>query len=116
MGIKKKQKLSLLFKILIGCLYVCPILLAVVYSFHPNTDFAMGNMKLIPDEPTWENYLYVLKNIPMLSYFKNTFIMIIIIVPCQMFFNLLSAYVFSYYNFPFKNLLFALFLTTMMIR
>lgn len=115
MGLKKKKKLAMLLKILIGVIYVCPVVLAVIYSFHPNTDFAMGNMKLIPDMPTWENYLYIFENVPMFSYFKNTFIMIIIIVPCQMFLNLLTAYVFSYYDFPFKNLLFAIFITTMMI-
>ena len=115
MGIKTRQKMSIVFKVLVGIMYISPILLAIIYSFHQNYDFAVGDLALITKNPTFENYLYVLKNVPMFSYFKNTFIMIIICLPCQMIFNLVSAYAFSYYNFPFKNLLFAMFLTTMMI-
>lgn len=115
MGIRKKQRLSLIFKVLLGIVYICPVALAVIYSIHPSMDFALGNLSLIPEEPTLENYLYVLQNIPMFSYFKNTFIMIAICLPCQMILNMVAAYVFSYYNFPGKNFLFAVFLTAMMI-
>lgn len=115
MKIKTKKNIVLGLKVLMGLIYVIPIFIALIYSFHPNTDFAKGGMTLFPDEPTIENYIYIFKNVPTINYFKNTLIMILICVPSQMVLNTIAAYAFSYYHFPLKNLIFTIFLTAMMI-
>lgn len=115
MGMKMKSRAALALKILVGLVYIIPVFIAIAYSIHPNVDFAKGNLSLIPDAPTFENYQYIFENVPTLNYFKNTLIMIIICIPCQMFLNTVAAYAFSYYEFPCKNLLFTVFLTSMMI-
>lgn len=112
---KTKKRISILLKVLLGVVYIIPVLLGVIYSFHPNTDFAKGTLSLWTDNPTLESYLYVFENVPTLTYFKNTLIMIIICIPCQMVLNTMAAYAFSYFNFQFKNLLFTVFLVSMMI-
>lgn len=92
-----------------------PVFIAVAYSFHPNIDFAKGDLSIIPDKPTIENYIYIFKNVPTLNYFKNTLIVILIAIPTQMILNTIAAYAFSYYDFPYKNVLFTVFTVSMMI-
>ena len=115
MGIKATKKLSLIIRILVGLIYITPVFIGVIFSFHPTSHFAKGTLTLFTDEVTFENYLYVFKNIPALTYFKNTLIMILICVPAQMLLNTIAAYAFSYFKFPGKNLIFTIFLTSMMI-
>lgn len=115
MNMKNKKYTALVLKVLVGLLYVLPILVAVIYSIHPNTDFTKGQLTLFPDKPTLENYIYIFKNVPTLNYFKNTLIMLLICIPCQMLLNTIAAYSFAYIEYPFKNLIFTLFLTSMMI-
>lgn len=115
MGIRTKKKISMGIKVLIGLMYISPVIIGVIFSFHPNQDFLKGTLTLLPEKPTVENYVYVFKNIPTVTYFKNTLIMVLICVPCQMVLNTIAAYAFSYFEFPFKNLIFTIFLTSMMI-
>lgn len=115
MNMNMKKKMAFLLKLLVGLIYILPVFIALVYSIHPNIDFARGNLGIFPEKATFENYIYIFKNVPALNYFKNTLIMIIICIPCQMLLNTIAAYAFSYYEFPCKNLLFTVFLTSMMI-
>lgn len=115
MGIKMKRNLGLSGKILIGLIYAIPIWIAIVFSFHPNSDFTKLPLTIWTDNLTLENFQYVLENVPVFSYLKNSFIMIIICIPCQLILSSMAAYAFSLLEFPMKNTLFAIFLTTMMI-
>lgn len=115
MNMKHKRNLALVGKILVGLIFILPVFIGIVYSFHPNADFAKGNLSLIPDNPTLENYIYIFKNVPTLSYFKNTLIVMLIAIPTQMVLNTIAAYAFSYYDFPGRNALFTVFLVSMMI-
>ena len=115
MGIKTTKRLSLIAKILVGFIYITPVIIGVIFSFHPTSHFAKGTLTLFTDETTFENYIYVFKNIPTITYFKNTLIMVLICVPTQIILNTIAAYAFSYFDFPLKNLIFTVFLTSMMI-
>lgn len=117
MGMKATKTLSLAGKVLVGLLYIIPVIIGVIFSFHPNSHFARGTISLFTDELTLDNYSYIFgsNNFPVLTYFKNTAIMVLICIPCQMILNTIAAYAFSYFEFPFKNLIFTVFLTSMMI-
>lgn len=69
----------------------------------------------IPDPWEWENYRFVLLESDILHGFRNT--LLVIALPCMvgLFMNALAAYAFGRMQFPAKNLLFMLLLTTMMI-
>lgn len=115
MNTKQTKRLALIGKILVGCIFILPVFIAVAYSFHPNIDFAKGNLSIIPKHPTLENYIYIFQNVPTLNYFKNTLIVIMIALPTQVILNTIAAYAFSFFDFPGKNALFTVFLTSMMI-
>ncbi len=115
MSMKQSRHLTLIAKVLVGCIFILPVFIAVAYSFHPNIDFAKGHLSIIPENPTIENYIYIFNNVPTLNYFKNTLIVILIAIPTQMILNTIAAYAFSYFEFPFKETLFTVFLVSMMI-
>lgn len=111
---KHTQTLSTLVKILIGVLYGLPVILAVLFSFHTNEDLTTLPLKVFTI-PSLENFVYVFENVPFLTYLKNTVIMLIIIIPVQIFFASLVAFAFSFFEFPLKKTLFTVFLMGMMI-
>lgn len=115
MNTRHTKQLALAGKILVGCIFILPVFIAIAYSFHPNIDFAKGHLSVIPEHPTLENYIYIFENVPTLNYFKNTLIVVLIALPTQMILNTIAAYAFSFFDFPGKNALFTIFLTSMMI-
>ncbi len=112
---KTKERISLLLKILLGVVYITPIILAVLFSFQPDKEIGTIPLHLITKNPTLEHYKYVLKNIPVLRYLSNTVVMMLICIPCQVIFASLAAYSFAFFDYPGKNLLFSVYLASMMI-
>ena len=114
----KKEKLGLSFwlRILLGILFISPILMAVVFSFLPNEMLnGLPQIEKMMDSFTLENYQWIFKHIPILKYVKNSLVMCVIIITSQVIIASLSAYAFSFFNFKGKDLLFNLILIAMMI-
>lgn len=113
---KKMVSFSGVFiRILTGLIYILPIILMLLFSVQTNSEIGTIPLKLITDNPTLDNYKYVLEHIPVFIYLKNTFVMILICVPCQLMLAAFGAYAFSFFEFPGKNLLFTVYLASMMI-
>lgn len=70
---------------------------------------------LFPNPVHWENYVKVFQQVPMLRYFINSVFVSLVTTVGQVFFCAMAAYGFSRLSFSGKNLLFLLFLVTMMI-
>lgn len=111
---KRRDDILLLIKILVGILYCLPVILAVIFAFHSNEDIGTIPLKFFT-VPSLENFQYVFEYVPVFTYLKNTAIMLIIIIPIQILFASLSAFAFSFFEFPLKKLLFTVFLMGMMI-
>ena len=73
--------------------------------------------KMLPSTFYFENYLYVIfeMKLPMLKIFYNTFKITFIVTVIQLFACSLSAYAFAKLRFPFKNTLFIILLSSLMI-
>lgn len=111
---KRKDDILLLIKVLVGILYCLPVILAVIFAFHSNEDIGTIPLKFFT-VPSLENFQYVFEYVPVFTYLKNTAVMLIIIIPIQILFASLSAFAFSFFEFPLKKLLFTVFLMGMMI-
>lgn len=72
-------------------------------------------IKWIPKQPRWDNYIEIFQKVSLLIYFKNTFIVSISVTFLQIFLSSLAAYAFSKIVFPGREILFILFLATLMI-
>lgn len=92
-----------------------PILFALMTSLMSAADSAANPPRLFPSHLYVASYREALQTAPLGQFIINSFIVSGIIVVGQLVTSALSAYAFSFLRFPGRNLLFYLFLTTMMI-
>lgn len=77
-----------------------------VYQFPP---------KFIPSKLLWSNYPEALKALPFDRFFFNSTVTAILVTTGQLFFCSMAAYAFSRIEFPGRNKVFMLYLSTMMV-
>jgi len=92
-----------------------PFIWMLSTSFKLAADIFGYPPKFIPDRPVLDNYLYVIMTKNVLVNLKNTVVIASIGTALTLFFTTLSGYGFAKYDFPGKNILFALLLATMVI-
>lgn len=90
-----------------------PILYAISASFMQPHEIYAG--KLLPSTISLEAYKEVYNNVPLLHYLKVSFIMSFIVMVGQLIVCSLSAYAFAFIPFKGRELIFFLFLSTMLI-
>ena len=112
---KLKAVLFDIFKILVGLLMVSPIIIALLVSFMPKSDVLTSPFQITLANATLQNYIEGFQYLKLGVYLKNSFVMLIIQLPAQLITALTAAYAFSHFEFPGKNLLFAVLLMVMMI-
>ena len=112
---KYKKAISEALKIVLGVLIIFPLIIMVITAFMPKQEVLSIPFNLSIKNPTFANFLYVFKYMDVLTYLKNTFIVIGVCVPFQVVTSLLAAYAFSYFDFPLKKTLFTLLTMSMMI-
>jgi len=97
---------------LLGLLWVLPLVYAIWTAFHPaaySTRFAL-------DAPlTLDNFVKAWHAAPFARYFANTVILVTMILVAQLVLVTLAAYAFARFDFPGKNVAFALVLVQLMI-
>jgi len=92
-----------------------PYLWMVSTSLKRDTDVFTIPMKWIPDPVQWDNYKKVWTKIPFLLYYFNTIKVTVLSTLLQILVCSLAAYAFARLRFRFKNVIFMIFLSTMMI-
>lgn len=102
-------------RLILGIIICLPVIFAVTFSFESNENIGIGVISLVPRKFTFDNYVYVLKNTPVFTYLKNTFIMLIVCIPAKVMFGAMAAYGFAFFKFKGNNFLFMLFTLAMMI-
>ncbi len=109
---------NLLFYLLL-CLLVLgtvfPFLWMISTSFKYDTQVFTDPIQWIPNPVNWENYSKVWTQVPFLTFYKNTAVVAVFgtflqVVCCSM-----AAYAFAKMEFTGKNLLFFIFISTMMV-
>ncbi len=96
----------------LALLWILPLAYAVWTAFHPSeysTRFAL----LAP--LTLDNFAHAWAAAPFARYFLNTMLLVSMVLACQLVLGTLAAYAFARYEFPGKNVLFALVLIQLMI-
>ena len=119
MSHKSKHTLTniVLYAILIAItgFMMLPFIWMLSTSFKLAEDIFGYPPKFIPDRPVLDNYLYVIVTKNVLVNLKNTVVIASIGTALTLFFTTLGGYGFAKYDFPAKNMLFALLLATMVI-
>ncbi|MEW6233185.1 MAG: carbohydrate ABC transporter permease [Chloroflexota bacterium] len=99
----------------VGVLVIFPIWYAVVTSFLSDPEVAVYPPKLVPTSLNPDNYRRALEQAPLLRYLLNSAVQSGIVTLSHLLLGSLAAYAFSFLAFRGKNLLFLIFLSTMMI-
>ncbi|PAQ15604.1 glycerol-3-phosphate ABC transporter permease [Bacillaceae bacterium SAOS 7] len=108
------QKVIFSILILLSALLLSfPIIYAFLMAFMNPEDISLR--KLWPSEFTFENFIYIFDAFPLLHYLKNSLIVTIIITVGQLVTSCLAAYAFVFLKFKGRNVLFYLFISTMLI-
>ncbi|KAF1301725.1 carbohydrate ABC transporter permease [Enterococcus saccharolyticus] len=110
-----KKFVGLLLMLLIGGILLVPLLWMVFTSLKPMEEVVRFPPTFFPETFVWSNYLETIRAFPFWQYAKNTLFITVLVVIGNVLSNSFIAYGFAKLNFPGKNILFALVLSTMMI-
>lgn len=116
MELKKSEKVLIHLGLWIFIiLTVAPFIWMVLTSIKTLGESLLVPPQIFPKIPQWKNYYEVLILLPFKEFYLNTTIATIFIVLGQMFFCSLAAYGFGRFDFPFKNIIFLVVLSILMI-
>ena len=97
---------------LLGILWLLPLAYAIWTAFHPS---AFSTHFTLTAPLTLDNFVNAWHAAPFARYFINTVILVTIVLVAQMVLVTLAAYAFARFEFPGRNLAFALVLVQLMI-
>ena len=117
MGLRRSEALvqatSYFFLILGGVTMVVPFMWMIATSFKPASEIYMGNF--FPQAATFENYREVVLKTLFPRWYLNSFICATLSTLSVIFFDSLVGYTLAKYDFPGKNVIFVLILSTLMV-
>ena len=93
-----------------------PFIWMLLVSLHPSQSSIPTLADLVPREPAWSNYGIVLNNesLPVIRFFSNTVFVAVTVVVFQLAVTSMAGYAFARLQFRAKEILFALFLGSLM--
>ena len=89
-----------------------PAIMAIVMSFMSNQDILTGSL---PTSLTFDNYFAAFNKFPLLQFLLNSFVVSIVIMLGQLILSSLAAYAFVFLEFKGRDVLFYIFIATMMV-
>lgn len=103
--------------VLVGAAMVAlgPLLWTVTTSLRSPADAFTNPPQWLPSDPQWSNYRAVFDSVPLGRFFLNSVLVTALIVGGQLVTCTLSGYAFAKIRFPGRDVLFGLFLATMMV-
>jgi multiple sugar transport system permease protein len=108
-----------LYLVLIGLaiVMVIPIAYMVSQAFTPEQDTAVWPIKYIPDHPTLINFVRVFNDptLPVFRWFLNSMFASLSITALVLLLSSLSAYAFARLEFPLRDVIFFILLTSLMV-
>ncbi|HWI51784.1 MAG TPA: carbohydrate ABC transporter permease, partial [Symbiobacteriaceae bacterium] len=96
-------------------LMLFPLVWALAVSLMKAGEVNQFPPPLFPRDPQWQNYREVVRSVPVFRYLLNSLIVASCVTAGQIVTASLAAYAFSFMQFRAKGLLFALFMSTMMV-
>ncbi len=100
---------------LLSVVVVFPILYAISASFFSFSDFTMIPARLFPAHPTLTNYIRAFAESNLARFLANSVMTASLGTVIRMTISIVSAYVFAFYTFRGKNILFVILIATMLL-
>ena len=99
----------------VAVIMVVPFLWMITTAFKSNQEVYRVPPTLLPEQLQWENFQHVLDTVPFGRFYLNTIIVTVTIILGQVCTAVLAAYVFARIPFPGRDLIFYLYLATLII-
>lgn len=96
-------------------LVVVPLFWIAVTSFKERPDIFTRPAQYWPSPATTENYQTVFGDIPFADYFRNSFIITLVVSAIKIVLGVLSAYALSLLRFPGRTILFVIIIAALMV-
>ena len=110
-----KKSLIYLFIAIITVIYIFPTIWMISASFQGQGEIFKVPFNWIPLNPGLDNYIYSMEVGGILSAFKVSIIVSVLMIIVQVFLSTITGYVFCKYDFKFKNVIILIVLMTVMI-
>lgn len=92
-----------------------PVYITVVYSLQPVEKIFSYPPQLYVTDPQWDSYRRAFETGSLGRYLINSFVVSLAITAGQVTTSVLAAYAFAFLRFPLRNVLFIVFLATLMV-
>ena len=116
LGMRAKRRAAYWGKVLLGIVFLLPLFIGLLYSFVPNELLLLvPSFKDVFTNLTFENYVWVMTELPMPRFFLNTIIVSFVVIIGSTIFCSMAAYAFSFFQFPGREFFFNMILVAMMI-
>jgi len=96
-------------------IYMGPFLFSLSISFNAEQDVFSWPIKLLPAKWTLGNYAQVWQDLPFGRWLQNTLVVTVVQTLSNVFFASLAGFAFARLRFPGRNLIFAIFMGSLMI-
>ncbi len=107
--------LTYLILIVLGSLFSFPFLWTISSSLKTAQETQLFPPPLLPDVPQWENYSRLWTTQPVARWILNSLIVIGLSVPGAVLSGVIVAYSFARFDYPGRNILFMMLLSTLML-
>lgn len=104
-----------LLLIVMTAFFMGPFLFSLSISFNAEQDVFQWPIKLIPDEWTLDNYLHVWQDLPFARWLTNSVVITVVQTLSNVFFASLAGFAFARLTFPGRNVIFSIFMASLMI-
>jgi alpha-1,4-digalacturonate transport system permease protein len=98
-----------------ACVMLFPLYWMFATAIRPRKELFSGEFNLFPSELVWSNFSEAWGKLPFTLFYINSIVIAVIAVAVTVFINLLAGYTFAKYDFPGRNVLFLLLISTLMI-
>jgi multiple sugar transport system permease protein len=114
-GIRRWTRTRLVIGVVFAVVSVAPLLYMVSLSFQPTGNIGVGEATLVPTHPVFSNYSSAWTANSFGHYFGNSILVSLATVGITVVFASLTAFAFARYKFPFKEVIFYLFLASLAV-
>ena len=101
--------------ILVSVVTITPLIWTLATSLKPAGDILSDALALLPSQPTLDNYVQALTDVPFARYFVNSLVIGVGGAVANLFFGSLAGYALAKLRFRGRTAVFALFLSSLMV-
>ncbi len=114
-SIQIQKILFWLLLIVMTAFYMGPFLFSLSISFNAEQDVFQWPIKLIPEKWTLSNYVHVWQDLPFAQWLANSMFITVVQTLTNVFFASLAGFAFARLRFPGRNVIFSIFMASLMI-